>query len=149
MVQPTVSTPVEPDIESLSSAQMVHTLLRMVLAVRYRKNLVAAVMAAAALLGGLYYVTATRLYSAKAGLLVTQTRPDHLDTSITNEESVRQNSMPTFENMVCSAKVVEGALKNLRPATASIWATGPRSVASPFCKGSSPPRRSDRRASWR
>ena len=114
MVQPTVSTPVEPDIESLSSAQMVHTLLRMVLAVRYRKNLVAAVMAAAALLGGLYYVTATRLYSAKAGLLVTQTRPDHLDTSITNEESVRQNSMPTFENMVCSAKVVEGALKNLR-----------------------------------
>lgn len=116
MVQPTVSTPIEPDVESLSSAQMVHSLLRLVLAVRYRKNLVVAVMAATALLGALYYVTAPRLYAAKSALLITQTRPDRLDTSITNEESMRQNTMPTFENMIRSAKVVEGALGKLAPA---------------------------------
>jgi polysaccharide biosynthesis transport protein len=116
MVQPTVSTPPEPEVEYRPSAQMAYSLMRLVLAVRYRKNLVAAVMGAAMLLGWLYYATAVRLYAAKAAMLVTQTRPDRLDTSITNEESLRQNTMPTFENMVRSAKVLEGALKNLAPA---------------------------------
>ena len=91
---------------------MVHSLLRLVLAVRYRKNLVVAVMATAACWAG-YILTAPRRYAAKAGLLVTQTGRDRLDTSITNEESLRQNTMPTFENMIRSAKVVEGALKDL------------------------------------
>ncbi len=49
-------------------------------------------------------------------MLITQTGRDHLDTSITNEESQRQNTMPTFENMIRSAKVLEGALKHLAPA---------------------------------
>jgi len=116
MVQPTSSTPIEPEIEYHSSAQLVHSLLRLVLAIRYRKNLVVALMVAAVLLGGLYYATATRRYSAKAGMLVTQTGRDRLDTSITNDDSTRQNAMPTFENMVRSAKVLEGALESLSPA---------------------------------
>lgn len=99
-----------------STAQLAHSLLRLVLAVRYRKNLVLSVMAAAVLLGGLYYATAVRRYSAKAGLLVSQSGRDHLNTSITNEDLQRQNTMPTFENMIRSAKVLEGALKELPPA---------------------------------
>ena len=131
-VQPIDAPSGEPDILSASGTQMVHAALRLVLAVRYRKNLVAAVMAAAALLGGLYYVTAPRLYAAKAGLLITQTRPDHLDTSITNDESVRQNSMPTFENLVRSAKVLEGALNGLAFGDRIDLASGPpeRCIAS-------------------
>ncbi len=93
-----------------------HTLLRLVLAVRYRKNLVIAVMAASAFLGGLYYTTAPRLYSSKAVLLVSQNGRDQLDTSITNDESLRQNTMPTFEKIITSAKVLEGALEKLGPA---------------------------------
>ena len=112
-------TPAPPQADSefdyRPSAEIAHSMFRLAIAVRYRKNLVVAVMAAAVLLGGLYYATATRRYSAKAQLLVTQTGRDHLDTSITNEESQRQNTMPTFENMVRSAKVLEGALKNLSP----------------------------------
>ncbi len=96
---------------SLSSAQMVHSLLRLVLAVRYRKNLVVAVMAAAALLGGLYYATATRRYSAKAALLVTQTGPTASTRRSPTRSRMRQNTMPTFENMIRSAKVLEGALE--------------------------------------
>ena len=98
-----------------ATAQLAHTLMRLLLAVRYRKNLVVAVMAAAALLGGLFFATATRRYAAKAALLITQTGHDRLDTSITNEDLQRQNTMPTFENMIRSAKVLEGALKNLAP----------------------------------
>ena len=75
MEQPTVSQSVESEIADQPNVQFVHSMLRLVLAVRYRKNLVAAVMAAAVLLGGLYYATATRRYSAKAALLVTQTGP--------------------------------------------------------------------------
>jgi len=103
----------EPEFHS--STQLAHAVLRFVLAVRYRKNLVAAVMVAAVLLGGLYYATTPRRYAAKAALLITQTGHDHLDTSITNDESQRQNAMPTFENMIRSAKVLEGALKTLAP----------------------------------
>jgi polysaccharide biosynthesis transport protein len=104
------------DVENISTARMVQSALRFFLAVRYRKNLVIAVLAAAALLGGLYYATAPRRYSSKAALLVTQTGHDKLDTSITNEQSQRDNAMATFENLVRSDKVVEGALKNLMAA---------------------------------
>lgn len=116
MEQPTVTQSIESEIEDRPNVQFVHSILRLVLAVRYRKNLVVAVIAAAALLGGLYYSTATRLFASKAALLITQTRPDRLDTSITNEESLRQNAMPTFENMIRSAVVIEGALQSLPPA---------------------------------
>ncbi len=103
----------EPEFRS--TTQLAHTLLRVLLAVRYRKNLVAAVMTAAALMGALYCATAPRRYAAKAALLITQTGRDQLDTSLTNEESTRQNTMPTYEKMLCSAKVLEGALKSLAP----------------------------------
>ena len=116
MMQPSNSTPVEAEVEYRSGVELAHSLLRLVLAVRYRKNLVLAVLAAAALMGGLYYATATRYYSAKAQVLVTQPRADRLDTSVTNDESVRQNIMPTYENIIRSAKVVEGAVCNLAPA---------------------------------
>jgi len=106
---------VNPAEDNLEITRIAHSLLRMVLAVRYRKNLAIAVMAAAALLGGLYYMTVVRLYSSKAALLVTQNGRDRLDTSITNDESLRQNTMPTFENMIRSAKVLEGAVKLLAP----------------------------------
>ena len=115
MVQSIDSAPVELNWSVSSGVQFVHSLLRFLQAVRYRKNLVIAVFAAAVLLGGLYYATAARRYSSKAALLVTQTGHDRLDTSITNDEMQRQNTMPTFENLIRSAKVVEGALKNLAP----------------------------------
>lgn len=110
--EPTVS-PVDVEFEIV---RFVHSMLRLVLSIRYRKNLVIAVMVASAFLGGLYYMTATRLYSSKAVMLVSQNGRDQLDTSIANDESTRQNTMPTFEGIVRSAKVLEGALGKLGPA---------------------------------
>jgi polysaccharide biosynthesis transport protein len=92
-----------------------HTLLRFVLAVRYRKNVIFATMATSALLGGIYYATATRCYSAKAAMLVSQTGPDTLNASMAGDEVMRRNNMPTYESMICSAKVLEGALQKLAP----------------------------------
>jgi len=107
-------------------AQIAHQLLRLVLAIRYRKNLVIAVMAAGMFLGGLYYTTAQRLYSSKAVMLVSQNGHDQLDTSIANEESMRQNTMPTFEKIIVSAKVLEGALEKLGPTDRVDFADFPR-----------------------
>lgn len=115
MEQLPASHSIESEMESQPNVQLIHSLLRMVLAVRYRKNLVLAVMTAAVLLGGLYYATAPRRYAAKAGLLITQTQPDQLDISLTTGETLRKNTMPTFENLIRSSKVIEGALKNLPP----------------------------------
>ena len=116
MEQSVDSASTEPELGTQSSVQFVHSLLRFVQAVRYRKNLAITVFVAAMLLGGLYYATAPRRYSSKAALLVTQTNRDRLDTALTNDEMQRQNSMPTFENLLRSAAVIDGALKNLTPA---------------------------------
>jgi len=105
----------ETDVEAQPGPQIAHSLLRFVLAVRYRKNVVIATMVVAALLGALYFATATRYYGAKAALLVSQTGPDTLNASMTGEESLRRNTMPTFENMIRSAKVLEGAIQRLGP----------------------------------
>jgi succinoglycan biosynthesis transport protein ExoP len=110
--QPTTSH-ADVELESQSGAHVAHMLLRFLLAVRYRKNVVIAAMTACALLGALYYATATRYYGSKAAMLITQTGPDTLNTSITGEELLRRNTMPTFENVVKSAKVLEGALGKL------------------------------------
>ena len=115
MAQSIDSASVERELGNASGVQLVHSVLRFIQSLRYRKNLAIAVFVAAMLLGGLYYATAPRRYASKAALLVTQPHQDRLDTSITNDETQRQNSMPTFENLIRSATVVEGALKNLSP----------------------------------
>jgi len=104
-----------------SSAMLAQNLLRFLMAVRYRKKVVAMTLVVAALLGALYYVTTPRLYSSKAAILVTQVGRDQLNTSMTGEESLRRNTMPTFENMIRSPKVVERALKNLGPDDRVDW----------------------------
>jgi polysaccharide biosynthesis transport protein len=105
-----------PDTFEFQVAQIVHAVLRIVLAIRYRKNLVIAVMAASVFLGILYFMTSPRWYSSKAVLLVSQNGHDQLDTSITNAESLRENTMATFEKIIISAKVLEGAIEKLAPA---------------------------------
>jgi succinoglycan biosynthesis transport protein ExoP len=110
--------PIQHDVDDAdlrSSSHLVHSVLRMVLAVRYRKYLVATVMLSACLLGGLYFATAPRLYSSQAALLISKTGRDQLDTSIANTDVAQLSVMPTFENMILSAKVLEGAVKNLAP----------------------------------
>jgi uncharacterized protein involved in exopolysaccharide biosynthesis len=96
-------------------AQVVLALMRFAVAVRYRKTILLAVLLVGGLLGGLYYLTATRQFSATAELLIIRTTPTMLSTSIGNGGVRQGNQMPTFEDLCTSDKVVEGALKYLRP----------------------------------
>ena len=96
-----------------SATHMVHALMKFALAVRYRKNVVLASLAVAALLGAFYFATATRYYAATAEVFVMQTDPGKFSSSITTEGSRQQSLMPTFEGLFTRKRIVEGALKRL------------------------------------
>jgi len=108
----------EPEVlnveaENESTTHFVYALRQFALSVRYRKNVVVVALVASILLGGLYYATARRYYGAKAVLLVLQAGGEVTDTSI--EGTQQQDLMPTFEGLITSSKVLEGALSHLGP----------------------------------
>lgn len=100
--------------EPYSTAHVVHALVQFGVAVRHRVNVVILSLVVCALLGGLYFATATRYYGAKAQLLVLQSG-DEVGTSMTAQGNRQQNLMPTYENLFTSAKVLEVAIASLLP----------------------------------
>ena len=101
--------------ESQSATHLVHVLMQFAWAVRHRKNVMFASLLVAGLLGGLYYATATRYYAAGASLLVMQSGNDIMDPTLAHQGGVQQGLMPTYESLITSAKVIEGALAKLQP----------------------------------
>jgi capsular exopolysaccharide synthesis family protein len=97
-----------------STVQFVQSCVQFLRVVRYRQTVLIACLVVSALLGGLYHATATRLYQARASLLVLQTGADVTNTTM-SAEGVRQGLMPTYERLFTSAVVLEGAVKYLEP----------------------------------
>ncbi len=97
------------------AAQMLHALVQFLRVVRHRQTVLVAALAVAGVLGGLYYATEVRLYQARASLLVLQTGADVTNTTMT-AEGVHQGLMPTYERLLSSAVVLEGAVGYLQPA---------------------------------
>ena len=88
------------------------SLLRFVRAVRYRKEVVFVALAAATILGSLYYVTATRYYQSKAELLIQQTNASK-EINIPGISRDAQDYMDTYRSVVLSEAVLEPALNSL------------------------------------
>ncbi len=124
MIEDTVVTHEEP--ESRAAGHIVYALVQFALAVRYRKNVVILAVLVALLLGGLYYATATRYYSAKATLLVMQAGDETRGTNWTGQGTENNGLMPTFEKLITSAKVVGKAVARLRPESRVDLAEVPR-----------------------
>ncbi len=103
---------VDPEVAGASSAHFVHALMRFAVAVRHRKHVVAVTLLVTCLFGGLYYLTATRYYSAKAGLLVLQVGNDVWSPGGT-QRNLEQTVLPTYENLISSTRVIEGAIRAL------------------------------------
>ncbi len=95
-----------------SSADSIHALIRFVQAVLHRKVYVIAAVVVAALLGGLYYTTATPVYQATAQLLILQSGADVWSPTMTAESS-RQALIPTYERLFTTQEVLEGAVEKL------------------------------------
>ena len=98
------------DGSAASNSHAVYAVIRFLRVLRYRKRYVAAALTVAGILGALYYFTATRIYEAKASLLVT--RVGGLNTK-TGLSSNSENMLPTYERLLSSAVVLKGALQRL------------------------------------
>ncbi|MBN1908381.1 MAG: polysaccharide biosynthesis tyrosine autokinase [Pirellulales bacterium] len=101
-------------VEPQSSKLMLHMMLQFLGAVRYRKGIIIVTLAVASLLGGIYFAVATRYYGAKAGMLMMNTGTNNLDSSMTGEVAEQAGVMKTFENVIKSPRVLDGALAKLR-----------------------------------
>ncbi len=104
----------DPEADDVASTHFVHTMMRFAVAVRHRKTIVIACLTIALLLGGLYFLTATRYYSAHAGMLVLQVGGEYWSPSGT-QRNLEKTVLPTYERLITSARVLEGALKYLQP----------------------------------
>lgn len=107
------ATPLNPENSLPTSVQLLHAILRFGRVVRYRWTYVAASLVVSALLGMLYFLTADRIYQAKAQLLVQQTGPVVMSNS-TPQQGHQQGMLPTYEQLFKSTVVLEGAIQRLR-----------------------------------
>jgi len=117
---------VQAESENASTAHIVYALMQFVLAVRHRKNMVIMALLVSSLLGGLYYMTATRRFSATAGLLVLQIGNDPLSSMPTLEKNPQQSLLPTYQSLIGKAEVIESALDRLGPEHRVDFARVPR-----------------------
>lgn len=106
----------QSDADERPTSHFVHNAMRFVSVVRFRWKVVLTSILVSGLLGGLYCLTTTRLFKAKAALLVIETGADQSAIGVIGDGSQRQlSAMPTYVNLLTYPKVLEGALRHLRP----------------------------------
>lgn len=110
-----MSTDLPQPNRSLDEAPATATLTRIVRflhVVRVRKGLLVTSLFVAALLGGLYYATAPRLYESSSRLYVLQMGSNVLDETGENQGGVREN-MANYQGVLTSDLVLEEVLQKL------------------------------------
>src|SRR5688572_12256178 len=95
-----------------STENALHEVMRFLRVVRFRMSYVITAVLIVALLGILYYSTATRIYQAKAAVLVSQSGSDVWNASMTGNE-MRDSFIPTYEKLFTSPTVMDAAVKKL------------------------------------
>jgi succinoglycan biosynthesis transport protein ExoP len=101
-----------------ATADSLEAVIRCFAALRYRKRWLIATVAAAALVGVVYYLAVPRSYEAGASLLVTQSN-EALDTATTGDLN-GEKFLPTYERLFVSDVVLEGALAELEKMPAEV-----------------------------
>jgi polysaccharide biosynthesis transport protein len=104
----------DPGLEATSLSHPIQTVARFLRIVLFRREILIVTVIAAALLGGLYYATATRIYEANASLLLLQ-MGDHDTAASVAGERVAKDLMPTYTSIATSEAVLIEALKILAP----------------------------------
>ena len=101
--------------ENGSTQHVVHALMQFLLAVRYRRNVVFAVLIVAGLAGGLYYLTATPYYRSSAAILVMgSTDANGLPPSVVADAGRQHTLMATLEELFSRDQVIKKAVDDLQ-----------------------------------
>jgi capsular exopolysaccharide synthesis family protein len=101
--------------ESISAEQMVHSLARFFLAIRYRRNLLLAAVVASLTIGLLYLFLATRYYGATAQVLVIEADYERGTPNFASEDRWQRTLMPTHRSILRSSAVVAKAVGKIDP----------------------------------
>ncbi|MGD9126114.1 MAG: polysaccharide biosynthesis tyrosine autokinase [Planctomycetia bacterium] len=107
--------PQEPQADNQASLMAIHTLLRFLSAVRYRKHILIATLFGTCLLGGLYFFTATRHYGAKTKMMVILSGVDEQGNDVGSNLSALRSRMNSYKQVICSPEVLDDALSKLGP----------------------------------
>ncbi len=105
-------TTAEREAGTASAAGMIHAALRFLRALRFRIRYVIAAVIVAALLGAVYYFTATRVYEGTSSLMITQIGHDVWRTPMSGGNG-RDSLIPTYEQLFTKDVVLEGVLRRL------------------------------------
>lgn len=105
--------------DDAGSSHIVHILLRFLRLLWRHRVVVIGALTVTCLLGTVYYFTATKIYEAKASVLVLQTGPDVWSTSMSSEGS-KNGLIPTYEKLFTSQVVLDGAVKRLSKSPAEL-----------------------------
>jgi succinoglycan biosynthesis transport protein ExoP len=95
-----------------STKDALYEVMRFLRVMRFRMSYVVTTVLVVALLGVLYYATATRIYQAKAAVLVSQSGSDVWNASMTGDD-MRDSFIPTYEKLFSSPTVMDAAVKRL------------------------------------
>ncbi|MBL8848595.1 MAG: polysaccharide biosynthesis tyrosine autokinase [Planctomycetaceae bacterium] len=104
--------------EDAAPPNAVFAALQFLRILRRRKHWMLLSLAAAGIIGAIYYSSAVRIYQARASVLVTQTGPDVWSTSMAGE-SQRNSLIPTYERLFASDVVLENALQQINEMSAA------------------------------
>ena len=111
-----------------SSSHIVHALMQFAVAIKHRKNVVILCLFVTLAIGAFHYSTATRLYSARAELVILAAGDETRTTGISGQMGPEGNNlMATFERVVTSSNVVANAIEKLGPKERVDLAEVPRS----------------------
>jgi len=124
-------TPTSPE----SSTAGLQQVLRLVRLLWLRRAVVATALVATGALGGLYYVTAPRIFEADAQILLVDSQRESLSTSLTAGRE-ELSAMATYERLISSPLVLRSAVELLDPETRGlIGGTDPEVVVDRIAKG--------------
>ena len=124
-----MTEPFSDELQDESLAHLVRRALRFLRVVWYRRNLLVLAGAAAALLGGLYYATAPRIYESESTILVVGPQRDSLGSPLTGARE-DLSSLATYEKLIATPLVLQSAVKFLdAPTRYSIGAQDPDILA--------------------
>jgi capsular exopolysaccharide synthesis family protein len=106
--------PTEADATLLpASSDFVFGLLHWLRIARYRRKTIFYSLAAAGILGAIYFILAPRYYQSTAKLLIIQRSNDQL--AMVGEQQSLDNTMATHQELITSPVVIQGAIDQMLP----------------------------------
>jgi uncharacterized protein involved in exopolysaccharide biosynthesis len=108
-----------------ASSELVHSLLRLLQILQYRKETIIQATCVATILGALYFALAPRYYDSTAKLLIERCNQDQVATMA--DQPVVDNTIASHREIVVSPVVIQGAIDLLLPEQRIDFADAPPS----------------------